>query len=368
MQYGKLKIIFLVLAIAYFSNLVLAQDSEGSAFGMDSVDLGVQGKPIGQLVWTLVLASGGMLLAAEFIGKRASAIGAKVGSLIGVTLVAVMSSRPEFAISIMGAMSGQHGIVIGNAIGSNIVNIALVLGVATILKPAKVEKGAIRTLLPLLVIIFAVIIMYATLSFSGGFSYELSSANERMIGRDEGILLILSFFVFMLLMHLVKGVELKGGEGGALGNMILLLVGVGFLVLTAKVTVDAMLALAAHYQVSGLLVGATLMAIGTSLPELAITSVFALKGEHDLMFGNLVMSNVFDISICLGAAALITAIAVERTVFLIHIPFMILLNIFVLFMVSRGEMDRKVGIILIILYVIYLVIAFGGGLASLPFF
>jgi len=276
--------------------------------------------------------------------------------------LAVITSMPELAVSITGAMSGHYGVVIGNAIGSNIANIALVLGLVAIIKPIKIESGSVKTFLGILFLGASSAIMVYAISFGG---IGLAGRVGMIITKTEGMILIGLFVLYIVTSYFIKSGELKSTEGSVFLNSIMIVLGVAFVVLTAKVSVDALLRIAIHYNFSEVMVGATLIAFGTSLPELAVCLVLVLREEGDLLFGNLVASNVFDATFALGAAAMITTIAVPAVAASIHIPAMLFMNVVVMFLLIKEGIGRGGGIVLLVLYAIYTVISISGGFGLL---
>jgi len=221
--------------------------------------------------------------------------------LIGLTIVSIGTSAPEALVSLSAALQGNPGLAIGNVYGSNIANIALVLGVTALVTPLAIRSETLRRELPILLIINVAVM---ALMFDG------------VLSQIDGILLLIAMFVVMtILIRLSRGVgvddpiksefdeELK--EQGSIAKALMwLIIGLVILVASAKLLVWGAVNIAHAMGVSDLIIGLSIVAIGTSLPELAASVTGALKGEHDLAIGNIVGSNIFNFLLVLAMPAL----------------------------------------------------------------
>lgn len=221
--------------------------------------------------------------------------------LIGLTIVSIGTSAPEALVSLSASLQGNPGLAIGNVYGSNIANIALVLGVTALVTPLAIRSETLRRELPILLIINVAVM---ALMFDG------------VLSQIDGILLLIAMFVVMtILIRLSRGVgaddpiksefdeELK--EQGSIAKALMwLVIGLVILVASAKLLVWGAVNIAHAMGVSDLIIGLSIVAIGTSLPELAASVTGALKGEHDLAIGNIVGSNIFNFLLVLAMPAL----------------------------------------------------------------
>lgn len=221
--------------------------------------------------------------------------------LIGLTIVSLGTSAPEALVSLSAALQGNPGLAIGNVYGSNIANIALVLGVTALVTPLAVKSATLRRELPMLLIINIGVI---ALMFDGS------------LGQIDGILLLIAMCVVMyILIRLSRDAgaddpiksefdeELKE-QGSMAKALVWLVIGLVILVASAKLLVWGAVNIAQALGVSDLIIGLSIVAIGTSLPELAASVTGALKGEHDLAIGNIVGSNIFNFLLVLAMPAL----------------------------------------------------------------
>jgi len=289
---------------------------------------------------TLLYLVGGLIaliLSAErFIyGASALARNLRVSPLlIGVLIVGFGTSAPEMMVSGIAAWQGNPGLAIGNAIGSNITNIALILGIAALIRPMEVHSQVLRRELPIL--LSAVLAGWVLLS------------NGR-IDRLDGVLLLVAFAVMVYWMVLVavrgrdEGPDILETEfslemPGKVGNgvaIIWLLVGLVVLLASSRLLVTTAVTLATEMGVSDLIIGLTIVAIGTSLPELAASVMAAIKKEDDIAIGNIVGSNTFNTLAVLGLPGLIAPGPFPPEVLTRDIPIMVLLTL-VLFGMAYG--------------------------------
>ena len=277
--------------------------------------------------------------------------------LIGLTIVALGTSAPEIFVSVTAALRGSPGLAIGNAIGSNIANIGLVLGLSALIAPLQVHSQTLRREYPIL---FLVMLLTLLLLLDG----ELS--------RIDGIILILCLLVvFSILIWFSRRRQDKEPLAAEyqselshimpLGKACLWFsVGLIILPIASNLTVQSAISLAQILGVSDLIIGLTIIAIGTSLPEVAASIVAAIRGEHDIAIGNILGSNMFNLLVVLAIPGLIEAIQVDLSILNRDIPFMFGLTI-ALFLVAYGfrgpgHITRFEGIILLLSYVAYLTV------------
>jgi cation:H+ antiporter len=286
------------------------------------------------------LVSGGVVIAKKL----------RISNLvIGMTVVAYGTSTPELAASV--AAAGEHsGIILGNIVGSNIANVGMVIGIAAIMVPLAVRKSTIRKEIP---IMLGVSLLLVALSVDG----ELS--------QYDGTILLVSLIVFSVFTY--KDVKKQRNEnpeeisdtknGVYLKATGLIVIGVVLLGAGAYLTVENAVVLAKEFGLSEKIIGLTVIAIGTSLPEL-ITSIIAIrKGHTDIGVGNIIGSNIYNILMIMGVGAALGSVLISPDVF-IDYAIMIAFSVSLLAAIKLGVITRVMGIILAISYVVYLVATF----------
>lgn len=286
------------------------------------------------------LVSGGVFIAKKF---RTSNL------VIGMTIVAYGTSTPELAASI--AAAGEHSaIILGNIIGSNIANVGMVIGIAAITVPLIVSKSVLRKEIP---IMLGVSFLLVLLSTDGDLSFY------------DGILLFggLCVFAFYTYKDAMKQREAnkekteKTKNNTYLKSIVLIAIGIVLLYVGAKLTVDNSVILAAEFGLSEKIIGLTVIAIGTSLPEL-ITSIIAIrKGHADIGIGNIIGSNIYNILMIMGVGAALGGVVITSDVY-VDYTIMIIFSLSLLIALRTGIINRVMGGCLVIGYVAYLVITF----------
>jgi len=286
--------------------------------------------------------------------------------IIGLVIVGFGTSAPEMLVAGVAGLDGNTGLAIGNALGSNITNIALVLGATALLVPLSVHSKLIKREFPILFLIMGLVVV---LLWDGN------------LGTLDGIILLGGLVTFILWMiHLGKKSQSENNASERdpmldefeeelpdklpIGKaLVLLIIGLITLLLGAKLVVWGAVGIAQGLGVSDLVIGLTVVAIGTSLPELATTITSAKKGEHDLAIGNIIGSNMFNLLGVLGIPGVIHAADFNSDVMTRDIPLMVLLTIAIYIMAKGwagkpGEITRIEGAGLLIAYFAYLGLLF----------
>lgn len=256
------------------------------------------------LLELLLLAVGFLLLVkgADFFVEGASGLADKFGIpqlVIGLTIVAMGTSAPEAAVSITAALRGNAEITVGNIVGSNILNILIILGIASTITTIAVAKTTVKCEIPfMLVVTFLLLIC----GFTGG-----------TIDFTEGIILWVFFIAYLgYMFYMCKKGEMQADEievSGPVWKLLLkAIIGLVLVVWGSDVTVDAATSLARIFGMSERFIGLTIVALGTSLPELFTSVIAAKKGKADIAIGNIVGSNIFNILFVVGTSALITPV------------------------------------------------------------
>lgn len=307
------------------------------------------------LLVILKLIAGIVLLffGADYFVKGSASLARKMGVsslVIGLTVVALGTSAPELLVSIKSAFEGVPGIAVGNVVGSNVLNISLVLGICAMIVPLAVSLHVVKYDTPAMVFITAVATFFLW---------------DKEITRVEGIALIVLFISYLTTRGIMAYKESKEGkdieveEVEIIQNVFLILLfiigGLTALLFGANFLVDSGSKLARMFGVSDTIIGITIIALGTSLPELATSIMAATKKEADMAIGNVVGSNVFNIGLVLGTAGTVSPFVVNELKS-IDIGIMLGLAIILLpFLRSKFTLGRIEGGILFIIYVGYMI-------------
>jgi cation:H+ antiporter len=275
--------------------------------------------------------------------------------IIGLTIVGFGTSAPEILVSASAAINGNPGIAVGNAIGSNIANVGLVLGTTALLVPLMVSSNTLKREFPIMLVMMGVVLFLVL-------DYELS--------RYDGILLLTGIvaltFWLIRITRTKKGYEPMVHEfdneipripmGSALGWTAL---GLALLLISSQVLVFGAVNIAKYFGVSDLVIGLTIIAIGTSLPELATSVMSALKKEPDIAIGNILGSNMFNLLAVLGIPAVIAPISLDHHVitrdYAVMFAMSILLFLFAYGFRGQGRINRFEGGVLLAGYIAYMV-------------
>ncbi len=253
-----------------------------------------------------------ILFGANWLTDGASAVAKRWGVsdlVIGLTVVAFGTSAPELVISVVSAIHGSAGLAVGNVVGSNIFNVLVIIGCVAVLAPIKVDKGNMTNDIPLVILSSLALLVCAN-------SMMLDGLPENVIRRSEGLLLLLFFMIFMrytfsIARNAVNGAEAVDGADADAKKMplwksaLLIAAGLAGLIFGGEWFVDGASGVARGLNVSESVIGLTIVAAGTSLPELATSMVAALKKNTELAVGNVVGSCVFNVFMVLGVSAVI---------------------------------------------------------------
>jgi len=274
--------------------------------------------------------------------------------LIGLTVVAFATSAPEILVSVVASLRGEPELAIGNAIGSNIVNIGLVLGITAIIRPIPLESATLRREMPALLAVSLLTV-----------SLFLDSFLRRIDGLVmlTGLVIVMIWFVRLGLRSSANDPIKMDYEAEIPDNVsmksaiIWLLIGLGTLLVGAEWLVSGAMGVAIHLGVSEIVIGITIVAFGTSLPELAVSLVSALKGEYGLAIGNIVGSNIFNLLAVIGVAATIQPTILPPTVLSLHVFVMVAFTL-VLFAMTydydgKAQLSRLEGIALLVAFIAY---------------
>ncbi len=303
------------------------------------------------MLWAIVAVTIGITLTVVSADKfidGAAGLASRLGMskfLIGLTIVSIGTSAPEFLVSIVAAYEGSPGLALGNALGSNIANIALVLGATTCIFPLTIPNRLVKYEIPIL--IFVCLGVYA-FAYRGEFD------------RITGAIFLFSIPFVLFFSFTNKGLSTEQEHLPKISirrSIILTIGGLAILISSSKILVWGAIEIARYIGISELVIGLTIVAIGTSLPELAASIASALKNQTDLALGTIIGSNLFNFLGVIGLAAVISPFPIESDIFSRDLPWtlglIVLLWILTRF-ASNKKLIRPYGILLLLLYVGYL--------------
>lgn len=307
-------------------------------------------------VWLIV---GFVLLikGADYFVEGSSAVAKKFhvpSMIIGLTIVAMGTSAPECAVSIAAALKGSNEIAISNVIGSNIFNLIVVCGVCALLCPLTIDKKTLKAEFPMSIL--AGILLYV---FGADFLYRGKDA-VNTLGRLDGIIFLILFagFLFWMIMSAKKArAESESEESSDMSSLKCLIFVVGGLIaiiIGGDLVVDSASSIAAAFGLSQTLIGLTIVAVGTSLPELVTSLVAARKGEVDMALGNVIGSNIFNILLVLGVSASIHPILVPSNSLIDLILLTVMSLIVYVFAATKKKIGKVEGGFMVLMYIAYM--------------
>lgn len=311
------------------------------------------------LVQILILIGGLILilLGANYLVDGASSIAKRFGIsefVIGLTIVGIGTSSPEMVVSFMSAIKGNADMAIGNIAGSNIFNSLMILGITALVAPLAITKENLKKDIPLNIIVTALLIIL-------GMNFTLFGIGENTISRIDGLILLGIFACYMWVSFKSdKGDEAEGEEGTVSRNLavsiIMVIGGLAALIFGGRLFVNSATTLAQMFGVSDKFIAITVMAAGTSMPELATCVVAAVKGRGQLALGNVLGSNISNILLILGGSALICPLSFSgMTSIDLVVVFLCAVFIFLsAFLFRKKELDRVEGVIFLLTEVAYM--------------
>ena len=278
-------------------------------------------------------------------------------SLIGLTIIAFGTSAPELAISLKALSAGSSDMVLGNVIGSNIMNILLILGLAAVIRPLAIRKETVRKEIPICILISSLLIVLFL-------DVQLNAAGKNEITRSDGIAILLFFAVFLyylisMAIH-ARDHNVKEKPRWKIGKSLLFtVVGLGGIVLGSNLVVDNATLLAGAMGISERVIALSVIALGTSLPELVTTVVAAKKGETELVLGNILGSNIFNICIVLGVPVAIFG-SVSPASFAVYDLVALVGSAALLFILSatNHKINRVEGAMMLLMFGVYYTLVF----------
>jgi len=306
------------------------------------------------LLLNVILFASGMavlLIGGEMLVRGSSRFAKGIGinpMIIGLTIVAFGTSSPEFVVCLVAALKGSSDITLGNIIGSNISNIALILGVSSVISPIRVETSVLRTHVPILIfmsVLFFIICLNGYIGFMEGLLFF------------SLLIAINIYYLYFVSSKITSSEKSKSPDSpdnkGAtphLFQLFFIVLGLGLLLLGARLTVDQAIIFARTFGFSELVIGITVIAVGTSLPELATTVISSVKKQDGIVVGNIIGSNIFNLGI-IGLVTMIHAVEVNPAVIKFDLPVMIALSVLIYpLMYINKVISRFDGLLLLVCY------------------
>lgn len=296
----------------------------------------------------LVLGFALLVKGADLFVDGASGLAAKFGIpqlVIGLTIVAMGTSAPEAAVSILAALNGNADITIGNIVGSNILNILIILGISCIICPLTVAKSTVKIEIPIMII-------STILLFLLGY--------DETVGRIDGLILLLAFVGYLAYLFVMTKNN-KGGEENSivpknislLKTLLFTIAGLAMIILGSNLTVKSASAIARMLGLSERFIGLTIVALGTSLPELFTSVSAALKKNSDIAIGNIVGSNIFNILFIVGLSGLIIPVPFAPAFRFDTIAALVSAVMLLVFCFRKNVLQRYAGVIMLLGYIGY---------------
>ena len=290
---------------------------------------------------------------AEALVRGSSRLALAIGVrplVVGMTVVAFATSMPEMMVSLAAVFKDSSNLAAGNVIGSNIANIGLILGATALLAPMAVARGTLTREIPIMLAASLAVFLMAL---------------DGQLGRLDGLLLVSGLIIFLGYCYLTSRKALayvnestaKTESVGPPGrNFLLILIGIVGLGAGAELMVRSAVFMARYLGISDLIIGVTVVALGTSLPELAASAVSAWKGEADLSVGNIIGSNIFNIFFVLGFCSLVRPITIESGILRYELPLMLFFSLALWPLVQRRlRLGRTEGGLLLVGYLVFII-------------
>ncbi len=308
--------------------------------------------------WQIVLLVIGFVLLIKgadiFVdGASSTAANFKVSKmLIGLTIIAFGTSAPEFAVSMQALANGSTDMVLGNVIGSNIINILLILGLAALIRPIRVKANTICKELPIcLLVSVLLVVLFLDIQISGG--------SENIISRSDGIAIILFFLVFLY--YLIALARRKRSNKKAEKakfkisvSLILVALGIAGVIIGSNLIVNSATTIATDIGISERVIAMTVIALGTSLPELVTTLTAARKGEAELAVGNIIGSNIFNICMVLGVPVALFGKVTPGSFQVVDLVMLVVSAVILfIFATTKRKISRREGALMLLTFVAY---------------
>ncbi len=301
------------------------------------------------LIQILLLALGFTMLikGADWFVDGASGIATKFGIpqlVIGLTIVAMGTSAPEAAVSISAAIGGSADITIGNIVGSNILNIFIILGISAVITTLAVASSTIKYETPFMILVTVLLLVLGL---------------DKTIGLIDGIILIIAFIAYLTYLFIMakknKEEQPEAKQMAIWKAILLTIIGLALIIIGSNVTVDAATAIATAFGVSERFIGLTIVALGTSLPELFTSVSAARKHNADIAIGNIVGSNIFNILFVVGISSVIVPVPFASNFIFDTIVAIVAAALLLVCCLKTKSLKRPAGILMLICYAAYFI-------------
>lgn len=310
------------------------------------------------IAWVMLILGLALLIkGADWFVDSASGLARRMGVsplIIGLTIVAFGTSAPEAAVSITSSIKGSNGISLGNVIGSNIFNLLVVLGVSAVIRPVTVDRAVIKKDFPFSILAAGVLLLTMLDKAVGELAVPV-------VSHIDGFILLAFFAVFMY--YTAAGAIAQKQEAAPAENLslpkllVMLVIGITAIIGGGQAVVRGASDIALGFGISETLVGLTIVAIGTSLPELVTSVVAITKGEDNIAVGNVVGSNIFNIFLIVGLAAGISPIFADTAIITDTFVLLAVSTLFYAYIVYKKSVTRAPGIIMTLAYIAYIAYA-----------
>lgn len=321
-----------------------------------------------EIFWAVLLFLAGLVLlkkGADWLVEGSSSLARRLGIpaiIVGLTIVAFGTSLPEFVVSLISALKGSSDLAIGNIIGSNIANIALILGISSLIMPILIKENTLIYETPFVLVSALLLLILSN-------DKNLFGADSFTLGRFDGAVFLLIFIFFIFYIYnstkkaskpVKKEFESEFKKSSRLGtNIIYIIIGLACLFAGGKMLVSGAVSIAYSLGVSEKFIGLTIVAVGTSLPELFTTVVALTKKENDIALGNIIGSNIFNILFILGIVGIIKPVSVNPVmVYFDMIVMVILSSLLILFATTGRKINRPEGAFFLLSYIGYIIYLF----------
>lgn len=307
-----------------------------------------------------------LIKGADFLVEGASSIGVKMKIkpiVIGLTIVAFGTSAPELLISVVSAVNGSTDLALGNIIGSNISNTLLIIGVSAVIYPIVVKRSTVWKEIPFSFLAAGMVALLALQQVIDEHAFAqldlMSTMQIGVIARTGGFILLSFFIIFLYYSFGIARIQEKGDdeitEMSVPLSVVYIVGGLMGLALGSQLTVDNAIVIARIFDVSESLIGLTLVAVGTSLPELATSVTAALKKHSDIAVGNVVGSNLFNIFLILGITAVVRPIPItgQNAMDILMLLGVTIFFFGLLFLFTKHKLGKIEGVAMVMLYVAY---------------
>ncbi len=327
--------------------------------------ISVEGRPTWQ-VWAIAGASFLLMLcSAALLSNQIEKVSAKTNKTIGIVLLGTSSSLPLLVMVIIAGLSHNFEIAVSNVVSTNIANLTLVIGIIALLRPLRIQGAVKKGVIATLIMILGLLIGLLNLNF---FSFGPASPPGLVISFQEGVLMLGAFLLFIIVMRFMHAEEnspLSSRETPFMEMGISLLAGI-VVCYCASTCISSLIYISNLYGISPVIIGSTIVVVGTSFPEFAVALSLLFQNKDEVIFSNLITSNVINFFVALGIIALFTPIIISKQLLAFNIPFMVLLHIMLIPFLIKGTISRKEAIILIGIFVLYVVLNFFGGVTLIP--